>query len=150
MVPQIFNGGHTLPVPLPDTDSVKPGLSLLPVLKQKPLTMSASLQNLSLQGNAKLNAAATTTDARRWSFDEPCDQEKAAIVAALERSVPLVVQEKDKMDREKEMPENLISSERNPECGEWSHSQAMETAEAGYGERQKGWFSSKDSHSKPR
>lgn len=147
VVPQLFSGGHAPTVPLPDPGSGKPALSLIPGLKQKPLTMSASLQNLSLRGPTQLLATAATTDGRRWSFDEPCEKEKAAIVAALERSGPLEVQE----GKEKGMAENLVLSERSLESGGQSHRQEVkETGVGGVEERHRGWFGSKDSRSKPR
>lgn len=149
VVPQLFNGGHASTVPPPDPGSGKPGLFLVPGPKQKPLTMSASLQDLSLRGPAQIHATAAATDGRRWSSDEPREEEKAAIVAALERSGPLVVQERE--EKEKGMAGNLVPSERRLESGGRSHSQeGKETGVAGSEERHRGWFGSKDLHSKPR
>lgn len=157
------NGSHAYGVPAPDPGSGKPpdrlGLGLL----QKALPLSMSLQNLSPKAPAQLPPG-PAADGRRWSFDKPGEEEKAAIAAALEQSGPMLGSEEE-LQREaapaqtaasscssrleaehpgKKQKRNFFSHGRNDSAGK---TQSEEAAE----ERHRGWFGSKDSHGgKPR
>lgn len=109
------------------------------------------------------------SDGRRWSFDKPGEEEKAAIAAALEQSGPMVGG--DEIDKRlglydptkaasvspeaesqgKKQKRTLFSHGRGDPTGkaqnQWAESQ--QTA-AMAEEKHRGWFGSKDSHSKPR
>lgn len=129
------NGSHSLSVqPLDSGKAVVPlGLGLL-----KPLPLSMSLQNLSprdrdlppdIMGNG-----------RRWSFDKPDAEEKAAIAAALEQSGPMQGD-----------PEEDIGTASS--CTVEVDSQGKKRKDLSEPvpaeDKHRGWFGSKDSHSKP-
>ncbi|XP_074547809.1 uncharacterized protein rab11fip5a isoform X2 [Halichoeres trimaculatus] len=168
------NGSHAHNVQPLDPGSGKPvdsfGLGLL----QKSLPLSMSLQNLSPH-------TTTTTalpkgpagDGRRWSFDKPDEEEKAAIAAALEKSGPMLGEEEERLEQAaphkeaasssssstaelesqgKKQRRNLFSHGRSESAGK-GQSQSKDESEhvcAAAEEKHRGWFGSKDAHSKPR
>lgn len=161
------NGSHAYSVQLLDPGSGKPPQSFGLGLKQKTLPLSTSLQNLSLRASTELPKG-PTGDGRRWSFDKPDEEDKAAITAALEKSGPMVAEEDDQQSPEaapikaaysataetecqgKKQKKNMFSSGRSDSAGRSQSKNESEQAAAASEERHKGWFGSKDSHSKPR
>ncbi|XP_028250941.1 rab11 family-interacting protein 1 isoform X2 [Parambassis ranga] len=155
------NGSHANNVQPLDPGSGKPAGSLGLGLLQKSLPLSVSLQNLSPRASKDLPIGAAG-DGRRWSFDKPDEEEKAAIAAALEKSGPMLGEEELKAASSssastesevqgKKQRKNLFSHGRSESAGK-GQSQSRdesEQASAGTEERHKGWFGSKDSHSKP-
>ncbi|CAB1457582.1 unnamed protein product [Pleuronectes platessa] len=94
-VPQLtVNGSHAYKVQPLDPGSGKPVDSLGLGLLQKSLPVSVSLQNLSPRASADPHKA-PGGDGRRWSFDKPGEEEKAAIAAALEQSGPMQGEEEE-------------------------------------------------------
>lgn len=162
--PSVYvNGSHSLSVqPL---DSGKPAASLgLGLLK--PLPLSVSLQNLSPRANTDLPRG-IVGDGRRWSFDKPDEDEKAAIAAALEQSGPLLNDTEDQClgskttssssnvepdNQGKKQRMNLFSHGRSESTGKGSSQSKDESEQAPVAteDKHRGWFGSKDSHSKPR
>ncbi|XP_068194890.1 rab11 family-interacting protein 5 isoform X2 [Antennarius striatus] len=158
------NGSHAYNVPPLDPGSGKPPSSLGPGLLQKSLPLSMSLQNLSPRTNVPQGPVG---DGRRWSFDKPDEEEKAAIVAALEQSGPMSVEgEEENLGpillkavsptvewdiQGKKQRKNLFSQGRSESTGK-GQSQPKDESErvhAAAEEKPRGWFGSKDSHSKP-
>ncbi|KAF7201103.1 transcript variant X2 [Nothobranchius furzeri] len=161
------NGSHVYSVQPPDQGSGKPTDSLGLGLLQKSLPLSVSLQNLSTRACTDLPKG-LVGEGRRWSYDRAGEEEKAAIAAALEKSGPILGVEdravlpkaassssSSKAESEsqgKKQRKNLFSHGRS-ESGGKSQSQFKDESEqvsAATEERHKGWFGSKDPHSKPR
>ncbi|XP_059373832.1 rab11 family-interacting protein 5-like isoform X2 [Carassius carassius] len=135
----------------PRPEPLLPALGVL----QKGSSLSLSLQNLSRRGEDKQSGG--PVDGRRWSFDKPGEEEKAAIVAALEQAGRVT----DEVEIETVIPAGETQSKKRK--GLFSHGKGDSAGKgpiAGKGEaehaqphvevKHKGWFSSKDSHSKPR
>ncbi|XP_071354937.1 serine-rich adhesin for platelets isoform X2 [Trachinotus anak] len=158
------NGSHAYNVQPLDPGSGKPADSLGLGLLQKSLPLSMSLQNLSPWASTDLSKG-PVGDGRRWSFDKPDKEEKAAIAAALEQSCPMQGEEErlgqavlpkaastaDLENQGKKQRRNLFSHGRSESAGK-GQSQSKhgpEEAPAATEEKHKGWFGSKDSHSKP-
>lgn len=129
-----------------------PALGLI----QKGSSLSLSLQNLSRRGEEKQSGG--PVDGRRWSFDKPGEEEKAAIVAALECAGRVT----DESVMETVIPVGETETQSKKRRGLFSHGK-LESAgkgpitskeEAEHAQqlvevKHKGWFGSKDSHSKP-
>uniref|UniRef100_A0A1A8G1N4 RAB11 family interacting protein 5a (Class I) n=3 Tax=Nothobranchius korthausae TaxID=1143690 RepID=A0A1A8G1N4_9TELE len=160
------NGSQVYSVQPPDQGSGKPTDSLGLGLLQKSLPLSVSLQNLSTRACTDLPKG-LVGEGRRWSYDRAGEEEKAAIAAALEKSDPILGVEdravspkaassssSSKAESEsqgKKQRKNLFSHGRS-ESGGKSQSQSKDESEqvsAATEERPKGWFGSKDPHSKP-
>ncbi|XP_018521768.1 rab11 family-interacting protein 5 isoform X2 [Lates calcarifer] len=159
------NGSHAYNVQPLDSGSGKPAGSLGLGLLQKSLPLSMSLQNLSPRASTDLPKG-PVGDGRRWSFDKPGEEEKAAIAAALEQSGPMQVEEEECLGQAvlpkaastaelesqgKKQRRNFFSHGRSESAGK-GQSQSKngsEQAPAATEEKHKGWFGSKDSHSKP-
>ncbi len=161
------NGSHAYNVQPMDPGSGKPADSLGLGLLQKSLPLSMSLQNLSLRVSSDIPKG-PVGDGRRWSFDKPCEEEKAAIVAALEQSGPMLGEEEERLrqaaplkaacstveweNQGKKHKKNLFSHGRGESAGK-GQSQSKDESEqapAATEEKHRGWFGSKDLHSKPR
>uniref|UniRef100_A0AAV2JGB6 Uncharacterized protein n=1 Tax=Knipowitschia caucasica TaxID=637954 RepID=A0AAV2JGB6_KNICA len=129
------NGSHSLSVqPLDSGKAALLGLGLL-----KPLPLSMSLQNLSPQD--KDLPPCILAEGRRWSFDKPDAEEKAAIAAALEQSGPMQADpEEDGLD-----PASSCTVEANGHIQRRKEDSELASTE----DRHKGWFGSKDLHNKP-
>lgn len=166
------NGSHAYNVQPLDPGSGKPKDSLGLGLLQKSLPLSVSLQNLRPSTNLPKSPIG---DGRRWSFDKPDEEEKAAIAAALEQSGPMLGDEEEQSGQAappraasasassssttvnsesqgKKQRRNLFSHGRSESAGK-GQSQSKDESEqvpAATEEKHKGWFGSKDSHSKPR
>ncbi|KAJ0062941.1 hypothetical protein NL108_009438, partial [Boleophthalmus pectinirostris] len=123
------NGSHSLSIQPLDSGKAAPlGLGLL-----KPLPLSMSLQNLSPRDRDL--PLGILGDGRRWSFDKPDAEEKAAIAAALEQSGPMQGDpEEDSL--------GAVEGDRQKQSKDQSPPAPTE-------DRHKGWFGSKDSHNKP-
>ncbi|XP_062253510.1 rab11 family-interacting protein 1 [Platichthys flesus] len=144
-VPQLtVNGSHAYKVQPLDPGSGKPVDSLGLGLLQKSLPVSVSLQNLSPQASADPHKA-PGGDGRRWSFDKPGEEEKAAIAAALEQSRPMQGEEEEE---ERLGRAALSESQGKTQRGKGSKD-GSEGPPAATPEKHKGWFGSKDSHCKP-
>ncbi|KAM8736830.1 uncharacterized protein rab11fip5a isoform 2-T2 [Acanthopagrus schlegelii] len=164
------NGSHAYDVQPLDPGSGKPAGSLGLGLLQKSLPLSMSLQNLSPQAKTDLPKG-PVGDGRRWSFDKPDEEEKAAIAAALEQSGPMLGDEEEEEEERfrqaappkvassavesesqgKKQRRNLFSHGRSESAGK-GQSQSRDESEqapAVTDEKHRGWFGSKDSHSKP-
>uniref|UniRef100_A0A3P8S789 RAB11 family interacting protein 5 n=1 Tax=Amphiprion percula TaxID=161767 RepID=A0A3P8S789_AMPPE len=158
------NGSHAYDVQPLDPGSGKPSGSLGLGLLQKSLPLSMSLQNLNPRASSDLPGG-PAGDGRRWSFDKPGEEEKAAIAAALEKSGPMVVEEdageaapaeaassssasSEPEVQGKKQRRNLFSHGRNESAGKAQPKDESEQAPAAAEEKHKGWFGSKDSHSK--
>ncbi|XP_076604474.1 uncharacterized protein rab11fip5a isoform X1 [Chaetodon auriga] len=160
------NGSHAYNVQPLDPGSGKPAGSLGLGLLQKSLPLSMSLQNLSPRASTDLPKG-PVGDGRRWSFDKPGEEEKAAIAAALEHSGPMLGDEEELLGQAalpkaasstvlsdgqgKKQKRNLFSHGRSESAGK-GQSQSKDESEqapAAAEEKHKGWFGSKDSHSKP-
>ncbi|XP_054470106.1 rab11 family-interacting protein 1 isoform X1 [Anoplopoma fimbria] len=169
-VPQLtvcVNGSHAYNVQPLDAGSGKPADSSGLAPRQKSLPLSVSLQNLRPDNDLLIGSVG---DGRRWSFDKPCEEEKAAIAAALEKSGPMLGDEEEQSGQAappksassssstvesesqgKKQRRNLSSQGRSESAGK-RQSQSKdesEQASAAAEEKHKGWFGSKDSHSKP-
>lgn len=162
------NGSHAYNVQPLDPGSGKPVDSLGLGLLQKSLPLSLSLQNLRPQASTGLPKG-LVGDGRRWSFDKPDEEEKAAIAAALEQSGPMMADEDDQRlgqapptkapsstaeseSQGKKQRRNFFSPGRSESAGR-GQSQSRDESEqapAATEQKHKGWFGSKDSHSKPR
>ncbi|XP_069567672.1 rab11 family-interacting protein 5 isoform X3 [Brachyistius frenatus] len=161
------NGSHSYQVQPPDPGSGTPAGSLGLGLLQKSLPLSVSLQNL--RPDAELPRG-LVGDGRRWSFDKPGEEEKAAIAAALEKSGPMLSEEEEQLGRAappqaaslssasaaesdiqgKKPRRNLLSHGRSESAGKGqSRSKDESEQTAASEEKYKGWFGSKESHSKP-
>ncbi|XP_069016853.1 rab11 family-interacting protein 1 isoform X1 [Embiotoca jacksoni] len=161
------NGSHSYQVQPPDPGSGTPAGSLGLGLLQKSLPLSVSLQNLRPDADLPRGLVG---DGRRWSFDKPGEEEKAAIAAALEKSGPMLSGEEEQLGRAappqaaslssasaaesdiqgKKPRRNLLSHERNESAGKGqSRSKDESEQTAASEEKYKGWFGSKESHSKP-
>lgn len=116
-----------------------------------------SLQNLSPRACTDLQGG-PVGDGRRWSFDKPGEEEKAAIAAALEHSGPRLDEDdserlgqaaatKETESQGKKQWRNLFSHERSDSTGKRDGSEQTPAATE---EKHKGRFGSKDSHSKSR
>uniref|UniRef100_A0A9J8AFG5 RAB11 family interacting protein 5a (class I) n=1 Tax=Cyprinus carpio carpio TaxID=630221 RepID=A0A9J8AFG5_CYPCA len=131
---------------------------LLPALGvfQKGSSLSLSLQNLSRRGEEKQSGG--PVDGRRWSFDKPGEEEKAAIVAALEQAGRVT----DEVEMKTVIPAGETETQNKKRRGRFSHGKGdsagkgpiaskeeAERAQPLVEVKHKGWFSSKDSHSKP-
>lgn len=128
----------------PKTESKFPTLGLL----QKGSALSLSLQNLSRRKNEQQGGG--PVDGRRWSFDKPGEEEKAAIAAALEHSGLMA----EETVVETAVSVSEIEVQGKKKRGLFSHARA-EKEETGQVQpasegRHRGWFSSKDPYSKPR
>ncbi|XP_041827893.1 uncharacterized protein rab11fip5a isoform X2 [Melanotaenia boesemani] len=163
------NGSHAYNVQPLDPGSGKPAGSLGLGPLQKSLPLSVSLQNLSTRPDTNLQKG-PVGDGRRWSFDRPGEEEKAAIAAALEKSGPMTAEEEERSEQtslpkaassfsaskaESEIhgkkKRNLFSHGRSESAGK-SQSQSKDMSEqvsAVTEEKHKGWFGSKELHSKP-
>uniref|UniRef100_A0A8C2KCR9 RAB11 family interacting protein 5a (class I) n=1 Tax=Cyprinus carpio TaxID=7962 RepID=A0A8C2KCR9_CYPCA len=163
----------TLPAKPQKTDSTQPKFQetqllkseskprpepLLPALGvfQKGSSLSLSLQNLSRRGEEKQSGG--PVDGRRWSFDKPGEEEKAAIVAALEQAGRVT----DEVEMKTVIPAGETETQNKKRRGLFSHGKGdsagkgpiaskeeAERAQPLVEVKHKGWFSSKDSHSKP-
>ncbi|XP_041669427.1 uncharacterized protein rab11fip5a isoform X2 [Cheilinus undulatus] len=166
------NGSHAYDVQPLDPGSGKPVDSLGLGLLQKSLPLSMSLQNLSPHTSSSTLPKGPVGDGRRWSFDKPGEEEKAAIAAALEKSGPMLPDEEEQLGQAvlhkeaasssssstaelesqgKKQRRNLFSHGRSESAGK-GQSQAKDESEhapAATEEKHRGWFGSKDSHSKP-
>ncbi|XP_026195091.1 uncharacterized protein rab11fip5a [Anabas testudineus] len=157
------NGSHAYSVQPLGPGSGKPAGSLGLGL-QKSLPLSMSLQNLPRPSTDLLKGP--VGDGRRWSFDKPGEEEKAAIVAALQQSGPMLGEHGEHLGQAappkaasttesesqgKKQRRNLFSHGKSECAGKGqSHSKdESEQAPACTEEKHKGWFGSKDSHSKP-
>ncbi|XP_032366914.1 rab11 family-interacting protein 1 [Etheostoma spectabile] len=161
------NGSHAYSSQPLDPGSGKPADSLGLGLLQKSLPLSMSLQNLRPPPDFPKGSVG---DGRRWSFDKPGEEEKAAIAAALEQSGPMLGDEEEQSGQAaqpksasssssmaesesqgKKQRRNLFSHGRSESAGK-GQSQSKDESEqapAATEEKHKGWFGSKDSHSKP-
>ncbi|XP_055027224.2 uncharacterized protein rab11fip5a isoform X2 [Misgurnus anguillicaudatus] len=133
----------------------EPQLSSLGLI-QKGSALSRSLQNLSPRGEERQNVG--PADGRRWSFDKPGEEEKAAIVAALEyagrvtdESVMETVKPVGERDTQSKKRRGLFSHGKgeSPGKGPIRNKEEAEHAQQLVEGKHKGWFSSKDAHSKP-
>ncbi|XP_068436338.1 rab11 family-interacting protein 1 [Clinocottus analis] len=158
------NGSHAYGVQPLDPGSGKPADSLGLGPLQKSLPLSVSLQNLRPSTDLLKGPVG---DGRRWSFDKPCEEEKAAIAAALEQSGPMLGDEEEQSGRAapprsassssstvesesqgKKQRRDLSSQGRSESAGR-GRSQPKDESEQAPEEKHKGWFGSKDSHNKP-
>lgn len=141
------NGSHAYGVPPLEPGSGKPPTSLGLGPLHKSLPMSTSLQNLSPRAFTDLSKG-PAGDGRRWSFDKPGEEEKAAIAAALEQSGPMVGGDEldERLGRAEPAKE---SQEKKQKKGPNQRAGPVRTAAAAE-EKHKAWFGSKDLHSKPR
>ncbi|KAK5857766.1 hypothetical protein PBY51_010987 [Eleginops maclovinus] len=158
------NGGDAYSAEPLDKGLVNPVDSLgLPSL-QKSLPLSVSLQNLRPASAAPKSPMG---DGRRWSFDKPDEEEKAAIAAALEKSGPMLGDEEEgegqaaqlksssssfsTEESGKKQRRNFFSHGRGESAGKGQiqSKDESEQAPAVAEEKHKGWFGSKDSNSKP-
>ncbi|KAG7266139.1 hypothetical protein CRUP_016387, partial [Coryphaenoides rupestris] len=103
---------------------------------------------------------------RRWSFDKPGEDEKAAIAAALEKSGPMVGDEEEQQEEEEEEPsgESALSVATGAARESYDQKQQQQQkkkknkkesaggrdgSEPGQEKHHKGWFGSKEAHAKP-
>lgn len=115
---------------------------------QKGSALSLSLQNLSRHKEDQQGGG--PIEGRRWSFDKPGEEEKAAIAAALEHAGLIA----DETVVETGVPVSEREVQGKKKRSLFSHSQP-EKKETGKAQpategRHRGWFSSKDPYSKPR
>ncbi|CAG5866847.1 unnamed protein product [Menidia menidia] len=160
------NGSHSYKVQPSDPGSGKPAASTGLAPLQKTLPLSVSLQNLSTRPFAELPVS-PVGDGRRWSFDRPGEEEKAAIAAALEKSGPMLGEEEEEPSSEVAPPSSASKAEleipgRKQRRNFFSHGRSesagkgqsqpkdeSEQVQSVTEEKHKGWFGSKDAHSKP-
>ncbi|XP_029315790.1 rab11 family-interacting protein 1 [Cottoperca gobio] len=161
------NGSHAYSVQPLDPGSGNPADCLSLAALQKSLPHSVSLQNLSPSTNLPKGSVG---DGRRWSFDKPGEEEKAAIAAALEQSGPMQGDEEEEEEvgsaappksassssstvesesQGKKQRRNLFSHGKRESAGKGQSKDESEQASAATEEKHKGWFGSKDSNSKP-
>ncbi|XP_026007828.1 rab11 family-interacting protein 1 isoform X5 [Astatotilapia calliptera] len=161
-----INGSHSYNVQPQAPGSGKPAGSLGLGLLQKSMPLSVSLQNLSQQASIDLPKGGVG-DGRRWSFDKPGEEEKAAIAAALEKSGPMLGENEERLGQAAPTEATSWSFASTVEAGDlqgkkqrrnfFSHAgkgqsqpkDECERAHAANDEKQRGWFGSKDSQSKP-
>ncbi|XP_065153181.1 uncharacterized protein rab11fip5a isoform X2 [Paramisgurnus dabryanus] len=133
----------------------EPQLSALGLIP-KGSNLSRSLQNLSPRVEERQNGG--PADGRRWSFDKPGEEEKAAIVAALEsagrvtnESVMETVKPVGERETQSKKRKGLFSHGKgeSPGKGPIRSKEEAEHAQQLVEGKHKGWFSSKDAHSKP-
>lgn len=157
-------------VPPPDPGSGRPPTSLGLAPLHKSLPMSASLQNLNPRASLDPSKG-PVGDGRRWSFDKPGEEEKAAIAAALEQSGPMLggdeIEERlggadptkdasvtwEAGRQGKKLKRNLLSHGRGHSAGKGQNQREESDQSAAVAEDKqtnKGWFGSKDSPGKPR
>ncbi|XP_034015865.1 rab11 family-interacting protein 5 isoform X2 [Thalassophryne amazonica] len=158
--PVYINGSHGNNIQVPHPGSGKAAGSLGLGLLQKPLPLSMSLQNLSPWASTDLPKG-QVGDGRRWSFDKPDEEEKAAIAAALEQSGPMLSEEEERSGDTASLQVSSSSSTAESESqvkkerrnlfshGKFRSKDESESAPAVTEEKHKGWFGSKDHHSKP-
>lgn len=134
----------------------------------KSLPMSTSLQNLNPRASLDPSKG-PVSDGRRWSFDKPGEEEKAAIAAALEQSGPMLGGEEieERLGRinptkdasvtweagsqGKKQKRNLLSHGRGHSAGKGQNPrEESEQSAAVTEDKHWGWFGSKDSPGKPR
>ncbi|XP_068608250.1 rab11 family-interacting protein 1 [Brachionichthys hirsutus] len=158
-VPRRFvcvNGSHAYGAHPLDPGSGKPPKSGGPGLLQKHLPLSVSLQNLSPPSSTGVPKG-PVGDGRRWSFDKPDEEEKAAIAAALEQTGPVLLE-----GEEEPIPHKGVSpaegeiqgkkQRKNLSSAGKGQSQPKDESERVHGaaeDKHKGWFGSKESHSNP-
>ncbi|XP_035465530.2 rab11 family-interacting protein 1 isoform X2 [Scophthalmus maximus] len=146
------NGSHAYRVQPLDPGSGKPVDSLGLGLLQKSLPLSVSLQSLSPRASATDPQKGPAGDGRRWSFDKPGEEEKAAIAAALEQGGPMQGEDEERLgtaeseSHGKKQKRNLFSHGRSESPGTGPSPSKDGSEEE---EKHKGWFGSKDSNSKP-
>lgn len=157
------NGSHAHKVQPLGPGSAKPADLLGLGHLHKSLPLSMSLQNLSPRASTD-PFKGPVGDGRRWSFDKPGEEEKAAIAAALQQGGPMLGEQEEHLEQAappkaaesesqgKKQKRNFFSHGRSESAGKGqSHSKdESEQASAATEEKHKGWFGSKDSHSKPR
>ncbi|XP_057198220.1 rab11 family-interacting protein 5 isoform X2 [Triplophysa rosa] len=136
----------------PRPEPLLPALGLI----QKGSSHSLSLQNLSRRREEKRSGG--PVDGRRWSFDKPGEEEKAAIVAALEcagrvtdecvMETVIPVGETETLSKKRR---GLFSHGKGESAGKGpiTGKEEAEHAQQLVEVKHKGWFGSKDSHSKP-
>ncbi|XP_058241611.1 uncharacterized protein rab11fip5a isoform X3 [Hemibagrus wyckioides] len=120
-----------------------PALGIL----QKGSALSLSLQNISRHKEEQQGGG--PIEGRRWSFDKPGEEEKAAIAAALEHAGLIT----DETVVETGVPVSEKEVQGKKKRSLFFHSQA-EKEETGQARpategKHRGWFSSKDPYSKP-
>ncbi|XP_028994926.1 rab11 family-interacting protein 5 isoform X2 [Betta splendens] len=159
------NGSHAYTVQPLGPGSGRPADLLGVGQLHKSLPLSLSLQNLSPRASTD-PLKGPVGDGRRWSFDKPGEEEKAAIAAALQQSGPMLGEQDERSEQAappraastteaesqgKKQRRNFFSHGRNESPGRGpSHCKdEPEQAPAAAEEKHKGWFGSKDSHSKP-
>lgn len=159
-VPVRVNGSHAYEVQPLDPGSGNPAGSLGLGLLQKSLPLSMSLQNLSPRASTDLPKG-PVGDGRRWSFDKPGEEEKAAIAAALEQSGPMLAEEDEQLGQAaprvemesqgRKQRRNLFSHGRSESAGKVQSQAKDESEQTATEEKPRGgWFGSKEAHSKPR
>ncbi|KAI1883764.1 hypothetical protein AGOR_G00234910 [Albula goreensis] len=149
-----INGSHVYGgEPSTSTSTLPPTLGLL----QKCAPLSRSLQNLARRADDPRRSPST---ARRWSFDRSGKEEKTTPAAdapsgqALLPATPsasTAVTGADPSSDSKKQKRNLFSQGRSESAGKGPDTPKGEQGQAPppSEERYKGWFSAKDSHSKP-
>ncbi|XP_027130508.1 rab11 family-interacting protein 1 isoform X2 [Larimichthys crocea] len=158
-VPVRVNGSHAYEVQPLDPGSGNPAGSLGLGLLQKSLPLSMSLQNLSPRASTDLPKG-PVGDGRRWSFDKPGEEEKAAIAAALEQSGPMLAEEDEQLGQAaprvemesqgRKQRRNLFSHGRSESAGKVQSQAKDESEQTATEEKPRGgWFGSKEAHSKP-
>ncbi|CAG01253.1 unnamed protein product, partial [Tetraodon nigroviridis] len=145
------------PPPDPGSGRLPACVGLAPLHRSLPV--STSLQNLSPRAFTD-PATGPAGDGRRWSFDKPGEEEKAAIAAALEQSGSVLGG--DELQRRlgraeaacegesqgKKQKKSTLSHGSSAGKGPNQGAEPEQTATAE--EKHKGWFGSKDPRSKPR
>ncbi|CAL8302761.1 unnamed protein product [Boreogadus saida] len=135
------------------------GLGLL----LKPLPTSVSLQNISPREEELPRGAGGAGDGRRWSFDKPGEDEKAAIAAALEKSGPMVGDDEEEEEEEEERSRSAAPPPGATGAARESYDRKQQQkkkkgdsggrlgseAAAPQEKTGKGWFGSKECNSKP-
>ncbi|KAM9433483.1 rab11 family-interacting protein 5-like [Salvelinus alpinus] len=142
--PVCINGSHVYNTTL-DPCPGNPVIPLDPLaLVKKNLPLSQSLQNLNQQREELpvLLPKGPAADGRRWSFDKAGKEEKVAIAAALEQAGQGMGEgAREESDRDSQ------GRKRSRNC--LDESEQASNSDSGPGEKHKGWFGSKDNHSKP-
>lgn len=150
---QTVQSSEIKPQPSPEFQTKEPKSKhdlQFPVLGmlQKGSALSLSLQNISRHKEEQQGGG--PIEGRRWSFDKPGEEEKAAIAAALEHAGLIT----DETVVETGVPVSEKEVQGKKKRSFFSHSQA-EKGETGQARpttegKHRGWFSSKDPYSKPR
>ncbi|KAF5888388.1 rab11 family-interacting protein 5-like isoform X3, partial [Clarias magur] len=116
-------------------------------LLQKGSAHSLSLQNLSRHKEEQQSGG--PVDGRRWSFDKPGEEEKAAIAAALEHTGLMA----DETEVEAPVSVSDVEVQGKKKRSLFSHARAEKggtgQAQPSVEGRHRSWFSSKDTYSKP-